>query len=555
MSCNVIDYILVWVRPTLCRKQYTVFPKTPYLYNIDFEMVLKVMDAILRTYFHFRQKEVEKVLTNPAYYQSTLLKSVLQRQQSSAYGKTYTFDQIKDYQTFSTALPIIQYKDIHQDIQKMMDGADNVLVSDKVRWFAKSSGTSVNKSKYIPVTRHYLTHGHLKCTWTAASVIYNEDPSARLFADKNLIMAGSLSKYNPQVTVGDISAIMLHHFPRIGRRFATPSFEIALLKDWEEKIKLVAEISSKERVTLMGGVPTWTIVLFKEILRTTGAKNISEVWPHLKTYIHGGIGLGPYEQELRKYLPSKDVVFREVYNATEGYFAIQNEKTVDGMSLMCNHQIFYEFIPTNGYTPGEASAPTLTLEEVEADEDYVIVITNSSGLYRYVMGDIVRFCSVRPYKIKVVGRVEQYINAFGEELMVCNTDEAVARVCQRFDAIMRDYHVAPRFMTNKVNGCHEWVIEFEKIPDSIPDFSQALDRELRSLNSDYEAKRYKDIAMSSLMIHVLPVGSIDRWMKNQNKYGGQHKLPRLANDRLVLTQLLTFKDNQQDHHLSLNQQH
>ena len=503
-------------------------------------MVLKAMDSILKTYFHYRQKEVEKVLANPAYYQSKLLMSILQRQQSSAYGKTYSFDQINDYQTFSKALPIIQYKDIYQDIQKMMDGADNVLVSDKVHWFAKSSGTSVNKSKYIPVTRHYLTHGHLKCTWTAASVIYNEDPSARLFADKNLIMAGSLTKYSPQVTIGDISAIMLHHFPWIGRRFATPSFEIALLEDWEEKIKLVAEISSKERVTLMGGVPTWTIVLFKEILRTTGAKNISEVWPHLKTYIHGGIGLGPYERELRKYLPSKDVVFREVYNATEGYFAIQNEKAVDGMSLMCNHQIFYEFIPAATYTSGDPNQDAITLEEVSADTDYVIVITNSAGLYRYVIGDIVRFSSVRPFKIKVVGRVEQYINAFGEELMVCNTDEAVARICKRHGGIIRDYHVAPKYMTDKDNGCHEWAIEFEKMPTSIPDFAKALDRELRELNSDYDAKRYKDMAMSPLIIRVLPKGSIDEYMREKNKYGGQHKLPRLSNDRKIIENLLGF---------------
>ena len=511
------------------------------------------MDSILRTYFHYRQKEVEKVLANPAYYQSKLLMSILRRQQSCAYGKTYSFNQIQDYKTFSQALPIIQYEDIYHDIQNMMDGADNVLVSDKVHWFAKSSGTSVNKSKYIPVTRHYLTHGHLKCTWTAASVIYNEDPSARLFADKNLIMAGSLTKYSPQVTVGDISAIMLHHFPRIGRRFATPSFEVALLEDWEEKIKLVAEISSKERVTLMGGVPTWTIVLFKEILRTTGAKNISEVWPHLKTYIHGGIGLGPYERELRKYLPSKDVVFREVYNATEGYFAIQNEKAVDGMSLMCNHQIFYEFIPASTYTLGDPDQDAMTLEEVSADTDYVIVMTNSAGLYRYVMGDIVRFSSVRPFKIKVVGRVEQYINAFGEELMVCNTDEAITTVSQRYGAIIRDYHVAPRYMTNQVNGCHEWVIEFIKRPDSIIDFTKALDRELRLLNSDYDAKRYKDIAMSPLQLHMIPSGSIDNWMRERKKYGGQHKLPRLANDRTILTQLMAFIDNKQNRSLTLKQ--
>lgn len=417
-----------------------------------------LVDRILRLYFRYRQQQIDKVLSDPIKYQQKVLHEIITRHSGCDYGKKYHFDKISNYKEYAQEVPIVKYEEIVPHIQNMMTGTKNILVTDEVSWFAKSSGTADGRSKYIPVTKHYLTQGHLKCTWTSASVIYNEDPTARLFADKNLIMAGSLEQWPHDIMVGDISAIMLHHFPQIGRRFATPSFEVALIPDWEEKIRRVAEIASKERVTLLGGVPTWTIVLFQEILRQTGADNISEVWPHLKTYMHGGVGFDPFREEFKRYLPSEDVVYREVYNATEGYFALQDKKDISGMSLLCDHQIFYEFIPKGKEDQGHDYI--VPLQDVELDTDYIMVITNSAGLYRYKLGDLVRFVNLRPYKIKVVGRTEQYLNVFGEELMISNTDAAIAAVSRAHSASVRDYSVAPRYMDGNTNGRHDWVIEF-----------------------------------------------------------------------------------------------
>ena len=498
--------------------------------------MLDPMDRVLRTYFRYRQRKVEQVSSDPMRYQHAVLQKILSRQASSEYGKQYDFSKLKSHDDFTRALPLIRYEDIFPRIERMLDGEDGVLVTDKVRWFAKSSGTTNDRSKYIPVTKNYLVNGHLKCTWTTASCIYNEDPSAKLFADKNLIMAGSLKRRPNGIMEGDISAIMLNHFPKIGRRFSTPSFEVALIPEWEEKIYQVARIASKERVTLLGGVPTWTIVLFKELLAQTGADNISEVWPELRTYMHGGVGFEPYRKEFKKYIPSEQVAYREVYNATEGYFAIQSNKDEDGMLLLCDHQIFYEFIPRGMY--GDADPDVVTLKEVEVDKDYVIVITNSSGLYRYIIGDVVRFVSVAPYKIKVIGRTEQYINVFGEELMISNTDLAISQVCSEHNAILKDYSVCPRYMESQHNGRHDWVVEFEKKPVSMQSFARKLDEVLREINADYDAKRYKDMALSPLQIYDLSEGTVDKWHKQHKKYGGQHKLPRLSNDRKVVEELL-----------------
>lgn len=499
------------------------------------------MDRLLRTYFRYRQRQVEEVARDPMKYQIRVLRSILSRQARSEYGRKYGFSILRDHEAFKHALPLVRYEDIFPSIERMLDEEPGVLVTEKVRWFAKSSGTTNDRSKYIPVTRNYLVNGHLKCTWTTASVIYNEDPLAKLFADKNLIMAGSLSQRTNGIMEGDISAIMLNHFPKIGRRFSTPSFEVALIPDWEEKIYQVAKLASKERVTLIGGVPTWTIVLFKELLSQTGADNVSEIWPELRTYMHGGVGFEPYRNEFKKFLPSEKVIYREVYNATEGYFAIQNNKDEDGMLLLCDHQIFYEFIPRHLY--GSENPDVITLQDVEKNKEYVLLITNSSGLYRYVIGDLIRFTSIAPFKIKVVGRTEQFINAFGEELMIANTDLAISQVCNTHNAILKDYSVCPRYMNDGHNGRHDWVVEFKKKPSSITSFAIELDAVLREINADYDAKRYKDLALSPLHLYELPFGTVDSWHKRHKKYGGQHKLPRLSNNRKIVEELLAMKPN------------
>ena len=428
------------------------------------------------------------------------------------------------------------YEAMYPYIQKMMDDASDILIRGKVDWYAKSSGTTNARSKYIPVTKEYLRQGHLKCAWDAASHIYHEDSDAKLFANKNLIMGGSLEKLNHNKISGDISAIILHHFPKIGRGFYTPSFETALLSDWDEKIKRTAQETIKEKVTLLAGIPTWTLVLLKEILNITGAENICQVWPDLRSYLHGGVGFSPYKNEFKKLIPDSKVSFREVYNASEGYFALQNNKNADGMLLLCDHGIYYEFIPKSEIDKDEPE--TIGLSEVLLHHEYELVISTISGLYRYRMGDIIQFVSINPYKIKHTGRVQESINVYGEELYVGNTDKALSSLCDTYGLTVLNYTIAPAKLGTK--GRHEWYIEFLKTPDNLSLFQSELDNALRQINSDYDAKRSYDLVMSPLHITALASGTFERYQRDRGKYGNQNKMPRLKDDRHIVEELLRY---------------
>jgi len=499
--------------------------------------MIQLTDIALRTYFKRRQKNIEKVLSDPSFFQSKVLKRIIKLNQDCQYGKKWGFEKIEDYSDFKNAVPLVQYNDLEDDIKSMMDGQSDLLTKAEVKWFAKSSGTSNNRSKFIPVTKNYLLNGHLKCAWDAASFIYSEDQRAKLFADKTFIMGGSIKELGEGRVAGDISAIILHNFPKIGRRFYTPDFDTALMDDWDEKIKKMAVVTSKENVTLFAGVPSWSIVLFNELLDYTGANNISEIWPNLKSYLHGGVGFAPYEKKIRELIPSKSVKFREVYNASEGYFAMQNNYEENGMTLMFDHEIFYEFIPLTKYT--SVSSECISLEDVSLDTDYVLVISNTSGLYRYIIGDIIEFTQLKPFKIKVKGRIEQSINVFGEELMVCNTDQALASICKKFGVEAREYSVAPVFMEGTTSGQHEWVVELDKEIYNPQQFESDLDKCLCSLNSDYDAKRSHDLVLRNLRINFVPPKTFEKWLREKGKYGGQNKVPRLSNTRKHIESILT----------------
>ncbi len=500
--------------------------------------MLQLTDKALYLYFKYRQKRIEQVISHVSRYQEKLLSKILQDNRDCTYGRLNGFKKTNSYQSFKERVPLVRYEDISSYVSQMMNGEKNILCSDDVTWFAKSSGTSNNRSKYIPVSKNYLVNGHLKCTWAMASFIYNEDSGAKLFANKNLIMGGSLETLPSGLMAGDISAILLHHFPPIGRRFYSPDFETALMPDWEEKIKKIAEITIKEKITLLGGVPTWTLVLLKEVLRQSGAGNISEVWPTLRSYLHGGIGFEPYRSEFKKIIPWESVVYRNIYNASEGYFAIQNNKDEEGMLLLCDHQIFYEFVPLEEI---ESTNPrAVRIHETQLNQKYAIVITNSSGLYRYIIGDVVMFTSLAPYKIRVMGRIQQNINVFGEEVMIHNTDQAIAETSSKLQAIVNDYTVAPIYMEAGKSGAHEWAIEFKSPPLNIMEFAVELDKKLQQLNSDYAAKRTDDMVLRPLIIHALKPGTFDKWLRKHNKYGGQNKVPRLKNDRKFLDDILAL---------------
>ncbi len=489
-------------------------------------------DIALFNYFKWRQKKIERVFDNPISYQEKILQRLIKRNQETEFGRDHDFSKIKSTSDYVRAIPIRYYEDVFPYVNKMLDGQPNILVSDEVNWFAKSSGTSNDRSKYIPVTKNYLVNGHLKCCWDAASFVYHEDPKAKLFANKSLVMCGSIEKNENGLILGDISAINIYNFPRIGRRFYTPEFETALHPDWEYKIKKMATTVAKENVTLLAGVPSWTLVLIKEILEVTGASNISEIWPNLSSYLHGGVGFEPYEEQFRKMIPSEKVTFREVYNASEGYFAMQNNRSDKSMALMCDHEIFYEFIPLEEKSKSDPSV--LTLEKVEVDKDYIMVISNTSGLYRYRLGDVVRFTSLRPYKIKYVGRESGYINVFGEEVSEKNTNMAIAECANMNNVKVKDYFVCPYYMTEKEAGYHEWFIEFDKEDIDLEAFEYKLDQKMRMLNADYDAKRSYDLTLKCLKVNVLPKNTIANYFRNKGKYGGQSKLPRLHNDRSIL---------------------
>ena len=494
-----------------------------------------LMDAILRNYFKYRQMQVEDMAKNAVSKQKAILKKVIASNAHTEYGEKTGLAKARNSSEYKKHIPLVTYEDLFPFINRMIRGEENVLTHDRVKWFAKSSGTTNARSKYIPTSDHYLRNGHMKCTWTAASVIYNEDNKAKLFQNKTLIMGGSLEDLPAGAKAGDVSAIMLHHFPKIGRRFYTPDFETAIQRDWDKKINAIAEICSKEKVTLIGGVPSWLLVLLERILEHTGKDNISEVWPTLRSVIHGGVSFLPYQKKYKKLIPSEAVAFREVYNASEGYFAIQDLRDVDGMLLLCDHEIYYEFIPV--VQTDLPSPETLTIEEVELHQAYEIVITNSSGLYRYRMGDIIEFVSIRPFRIKHLGRTQQHLNLFGEELMLHNTDKAITETCEKFNLQLVDYCVAPYLEENGSLGRHLWAIEFESSLMDINSFSAYLDTTLKKINSDYAAKRSQGLVLGMPEIIPLQQGTIEKWQRQQGKYGGQYKLPRLNNDVKLVEEL------------------
>ncbi|MEZ4911683.1 MAG: GH3 auxin-responsive promoter family protein [Saprospiraceae bacterium] len=454
------------------------------------------------------------------------------------YGRQFGIKRMVSVDVFRKEVPLVTYEDIFPFIDKMMQHEEDQLWPGKVQWFAKSSGTTNDKSKYIPITDHNLFENHVTASWDAISILYRNQPDARIFDGKNLIMGGSLQSQGEEIKIGDVSAILLSRMPAIGRPFYSPDFDTALLSDWEEKIQRMAEICKEDDIVMFAGVPTWTIVLFNKILEVTGKNSMEEVWPNLQTYFHGGVGFDPYRKQFQEFFPKNRLKYYEVYNASEGYFAVQDRENESGMLLLLDNAIFYEFLPLDEIDTNNPK--TLLPHEVELDVDYVIIISTSSGLWRYMPGDVIKFVSKSPYRIKVSGRTKHYINIFGEELMVHNAENAIQKTCSEHHASIVDYTVGPIFMENRAKGGHEWYIEFDKQPLHLDGFAKSLDAHLRQLNSDYDAKRTKDIALQNLVVQPLPKGTFHNWLKSKGKVGGQSKIPRLCNSRQYLDILNDF---------------
>ncbi len=479
----------------------------------------------------YRQKNIHPL-------QNQLLHTLLQKAKRTETGRSFGFSSVTDAATYARQVPVRDYDAIRDQIQRMMQGETNVLWPGLVTWFAKSSGTTADKSKFIPVTTEHLNHTHIRSGWYTLALLYHRFPGTRVFADKNLVMAGSISRAShPDIRYGDVSAIMYHHMPWIGRPFFTPDFATTLMPEWDQKIEIMAQKCARENVGVFAGVPTWNLVLFRRILELYGCDHMLQVWPNASVYMHGGVGFGPYESQFRQMFPSDQFHYQEIYNASEGYFASQDtHDRREGMLILPDNGIYYEFIPEGQWHSPDPEA--IPLRDVEIDKPYAMVITTNGGLWRYKIGDTVTFTSVDPYRICITGRTKQYINTFGEEVMVDNTDRAIEMTSAALQAQVADYTAGPIHMTVHGRGGHHWLVEFDHTPPDIERFADLLDSHLQQVNGDYEAKRFQSMALNRLTLTVLPKGTFRRWLQKKGKIGSQAKVPRLSNDRQYLDDIL-----------------
>lgn len=499
-----------------------------------------IFNQLMRVLLAGKSLSLRKAMARPHERQQKWLKYLLTRARNTEFGKEYDFKRIKTNSDFARQIPVQDYESLRDGIHRMMLGQENVLWPGKVKWYAKSSGTTSDRSKFIPVTRENFQRCHAKGSWDALTALYNMIPDASVFYRKNLIMGGSLTKYDaqPETTYGDVSAIMIRNLPWYAKPFLSPDMKTALMDNWEEKITRMAERCSKEDIGMFGGVPTWTILLFRRILEVTGKDHMLEVWPNAEVYMHGGVGFEPYQKTFAQFLPSEKFIYQEVYNASEGFFAAQDLVGSDEMLLLVDNGMYFEFIPEpewNSETP-----IAIPLDEVETGVNYALVISTNSGLWRYTPGDTIMFTNTEPYRIQVTGRTQQYINAFGEEVMIHNVERAVTMACEEHGANVAEFSVGPLYLDGDQRGAHEWLIEFAHEPGDIQAFRHSLDQALQDLNSDYAAKRSGDLALELLHLNVVPTGTFNRWMAHRGKLGGQHKVPRLSNDRRYIDDLRHF---------------
>ena len=497
---------------------------------------MKIFSPALSRLARFRYWRIEHWENDPIAAQREVLQDLITHGQYTQFGRKYGYSDIFTIRKFKETVPIHEYQDLKPYIDQIMDGEESVLWNTPVEWFAKSSGTTSDKSKFIPLTKESIEDNHFQAAKDVLTIYYHANPDSDLLTGKGLVIGGShqVHPIKDNIQYGDLSGVLLQNSPFWSNFIRTPELAIALMDEWEGKIEALAQSTINVPVTSISGVPTWTMVLLKRILEISGKKNIKEVWPDFELYIHGGVSFTPYKEQFEKLI-GPGCKYLEIYNASEGFFAAQDNIEEDGMLLFLNHGIFYEFMPIEEY--GKSQPKTIGLDKVEIGKNYAIVISTNGGLWRYLVGDTVQFVQLYPFKIKVSGRLKQYINAFGEEVIADNTDNAIAKTCAAFNVVMNEYTAAPVYMSDHNSGAHEWLIEFEKVPSDLLAFTIALDNNLKALNSDYEAKRHKDIALGLPQITSVKKGCFHEWLKRKGKLGGQHKVPRLSNDRTFVEEL------------------
>ena len=487
-----------------------------------------------------RMHQIELFLKYPIEVQQELFERLISTAKNTEFGKEHGFSGIKSLNDYRNNVPVRNYEVLYPYIDRLLKGEQQILWPSDVKWFAKSSGTTNNRSKFIPVTDEALEDCHFKGGKDMISIYVNNYPDSKIYSGKGLVIGGShqINQFdkNSKSYYGDVSAVIIKNLPFWTQIKRTPSLDIALMSDWEEKIEKMALITSEENVTSIYGVPTWTVVLIKRILEIKKAKNILEVWPNLQLFVHGAVSFLPYKKLFQELIPSDNMRYMETYNASEGFFGIQDKKNSDELLLMLDYGIFYEFIPFEEINKEDPKV--LSLEEIEIGKNYALVISTNAGLWRYRIGDTVKITSKYPFRVKISGRTKHYINAFGEELIIENAEQGIAKACDRTGAIVGDYTAGPRYIDQSNKGGHEWIIEFKKSPNDLNKFIEVLDKTMRRINSDYDAKRFKNIALEKPLIHAVPDGTFYAWMKKRNKLGGQNKVPRLANSREYLDDIL-----------------
>ena len=501
---------------------------------------MNILSPAISKLARMRLWRIQNWVDHPVSSQRQVLQHLITAGEYTAFGKKHNFKDIFSLSQFKDNVPVNSYDELKPYIEKMMEGEENILWNEPIKWFAKSSGTTSDRSKFIPISDESLEDNHFLASKDVLTNYYNFNPESNLLQGKSLVIGGShqISQLNGDIQYGDLSAVLLQNTPFYGQWIRTPELSIALLDDWEVKIEKLAEATIRENVTSIAGVPTWTLILLKRILEMTGKSVITEVWPELELYLHGGVSFVPYREQFNKVI-GKPIHYLEIYNASEGFIAAQDDPGSDGMLLFTEHAIFYEFMPLEEY--GKPKPNTLGLDEVEVNQQYAPIITTSGGLWRYLIGDTIQFTSVNPFRVKVSGRLKHFINAFGEELIVDNSDFAISKASEQTGALVNEYTAAPIYFSDGENGAHEWLIEFEHPPARLEEFIESLDAALREANSDYDAKRQKDIALRMPVVHAVPKGKFNDWLRMKGKLGGQHKVPRLSNERIYLDEILAMK--------------
>ena len=499
---------------------------------------MAIVNSIFAWYMKKRIHQIELFMKYPLDVQEEWLHTLISSAENTEWGKLYDYKSILTVSQFKERVPIQNYDTLKPYIERMLKGEQNILWPSDIKWFAKSSGTTSDRSKFIPVSTEALEECHFKGGKDMISIYCNNRPNTQMFTGKGLVLGGShqINQLCDDIHFGDLSAVLIKNLPMWAEYYRTPDISIALMDNYEEKMDKMAEATIKENVTNISGVPTWTIVLAKKVLELTGKNNLLEVWPNLELYFHGAVNFTPYREQFKELIPSTDMYYLETYNASEGFFGIQDQDNSEELLLMLDYGIFYEFLPIENLD--DDNPATLTLDQVQLHKNYAIIISTNAGLWRYLIGDTVQFTSLSPFRIKITGRTKHFINAFGEEVIIDNAENALTKACAVTAAKVKDYTACPIYFKGEEVGGHEWIIEFETQPNNFEQFIDVMDQTLREINSDYDAKRFKDMALRRPKVHNAPTDTFYNWLKARGKLGGQHKVPRLANNRDYVDDIL-----------------